>query len=296
MKTCVAIPGAGLGDCIMALPAIRHLAKLYDVTVVSDWPDLFEMTPYKNIPLGMKRWTYPHALRWLVTDRRRILKEIGDPYLAVRFVPGLFRHILTYNASYQLYDGLGYGYLGRRFLDLVGGSEMEYGLRIETNEEREFVVYPYSSSPYRAWPRAAWQHVIHHLPGKVTVVGQTSVPMRYGDGVEDLTNMQSLRRLAETVKSAKVFVCTNSGPMHLAIATGVPTVALFGVISPEFNVPEGANVTRMYRRDERSSVPYHVPHMYPYRGRIEEIKPQEVIRACDAMLKNQVGTDDWYEK
>jgi len=48
MKTCVAIPGAGLGDCIMALPAIRHLAKLYDVTVVSDWPDLFEMTPYQQ--------------------------------------------------------------------------------------------------------------------------------------------------------------------------------------------------------------------------------------------------------
>ena len=53
--------------------------------------------------------------------------------------------------------------------------------------------------------------------------------------------------LAGASAGARVFVGNDSGPTHLAAATGAPTVALFGPTDPRRFAPRGPAVTVLAR-------------------------------------------------
>jgi ADP-heptose:LPS heptosyltransferase len=53
----------------------------------------------------------------------------------------------------------------------------------------------------------------------------------------------NLLELATWIRSARLYVGNDSGITHLAAATGVPTLALFGPTAPGVWAPRGENVT-----------------------------------------------------
>ena len=59
----------------------------------------------------------------------------------------------------------------------------------------------------------------------------------------DATGKTSLRQLAELTSRTRLMVTNDTGPMHIAAGTGVPTVALFGPTDPERTGSYGANHT-----------------------------------------------------
>ncbi len=57
--------------------------------------------------------------------------------------------------------------------------------------------------------------------------------------IADLTGRTSLRSLAALYKRSKLVISTDTGPMHIAAACGVPVVALFGPTAPWRTGPFG---------------------------------------------------------
>ncbi|MEA3489173.1 MAG: glycosyltransferase family 9 protein [Candidatus Omnitrophota bacterium] len=91
-----------------------------------------------------------------------------------------------------------------------------------------------------------------------------------GAGVVDMTGKTSLGALYYLLSGSALFVGVDSGPAHIAAATGVPAVILFsGINDPEQWAPRGNNVKLVY----------------PGKGKsLSKVQPEEVFRAIDGVL------------
>jgi heptosyltransferase II len=65
-----------------------------------------------------------------------------------------------------------------------------------------------------------------------------------GQGVLNLAGKTSLRELMALLKRCRVFLTNDTGPMHVAVALGVPVVAIFGSTSPELTGPVSSGELR----------------------------------------------------
>jgi histidinol-phosphate phosphatase family protein len=106
-------------------------------------------------------------------------------------------------------------------------------------DPRRVVVHPGASVPARAAPADVYARIVKTLHGEgfeVTVTGGPSerdltalVAASYGT---DLGGRTSLRELGELIAAAGAVVVGNTGPAHLAAATGTPVVSLFAPTVP----------------------------------------------------------------
>lgn len=62
-----------------------------------------------------------------------------------------------------------------------------------------------------------------------------------GGSAVSIAGRSSLKELVEVIRNARAVISTDSGPMHIASALGVPIVAIFGPTSPERTGPYGKN-------------------------------------------------------
>lgn len=96
----------------------------------------------------------------------------------------------------------------------------------------------------------------------------------------------SLVELAELLRQARLVVSPDTGPMHLAVAVGAPTVGLFGVTRPEECGPYGWPHEAVQRR-------YHDGSRRERRGAdnsaMREIGVDDAYDACLAVLQRSEG-------
>jgi heptosyltransferase II len=99
--------------------------------------------------------------------------------------------------------------------------------------DRVVGIHPGASVPAKRWPLDRFVEVaaaIAQRPG-VKVLAFVE-PEGYGDVVArvggTITAKVNLRELIALIQRCDVLVCNDSGPMHIAGALGVPTVAVFG--------------------------------------------------------------------
>ena len=94
-------------------------------------------------------------------------------------------------------------------------------------------IHPGASVPEKRWPIERFADVASELGAKANVDLLAFVdPEGYGSaiaGVDDVIPAQvELRQMIALLSKCDLLVCNDSGPMHLAGALGVPTVAIFG--------------------------------------------------------------------
>lgn len=87
------------------------------------------------------------------------------------------------------------------------------------------------------------------------------------EGVRLGPETTSLADLLALVRAARLFISADTGPMHLAAASGVPCVALFGPKDPAVYAPYGCGHTVIHRP-----------------GGMDQIEVDEVFGAARAML------------
>lgn len=95
----------------------------------------------------------------------------------------------------------------------------------------------------------------------------------------------TLKQLAALIKSCKVFIGNDTGPMHLSIAVGTPVVAIFGPTSPIFTGPYGSKQIVVSKNLE--CAPCFKSKKCPQDGKIECLKtitPEEVLQAAEKFL------------
>jgi heptosyltransferase-3 len=154
------------------------------------------------------------------------------------------RHQVELNLDALRRIGLQPALDGRRTL-IVAGEEAERSvaalLAREQFSGREFVhIHPASRWKFKCWPAQRYAELIEWLTARGQRVVLTAAPdaeeaalvedilKRTGAQVLNLGGKLSLKELVAVIARAKLSICVDSMPMHVASAVGTPVVALFG--------------------------------------------------------------------
>jgi len=120
-------------------------------------------------------------------------------------------------------------------------------------------IHPGSGSPTKNWPLESFIGVARQIarrskPAIVFVLGPAEQEYLRTDRIRaDIPSARIIQEpsicgLATLFEHSLLYVGNDSGPTHLAAATGAPTIALFGPTSPERWGPRGPQV-RVIERD-----------------------------------------------
>ena len=60
---------------------------------------------------------------------------------------------------------------------------------------------------------------------------------------------KNLKELAELISSAEIFLCSDSAPLHIAVALGVKTYVIFGPTNPKTLIPQVENIIPIIAND-----------------------------------------------
>ncbi|OGS06317.1 MAG: hypothetical protein A2270_07775 [Elusimicrobia bacterium RIFOXYA12_FULL_51_18] len=113
---------------------------------------------------------------------------------------------------------------------------------------------PGSVWPTKRWPRDYWARLITELAKaygtKVLLIGGRN-EVEWNAGIEkvaapgsvlNLTGRTGMEELMTLIKNLRLFITNDSGPMHIAVAFGVPVAAIFGPTTRELGFfPYGRN-------------------------------------------------------
>ena len=149
------------------------------------------------------------------------------------------------------------------------------------------VVHPGSGAAAKCWPEERWATLVDALATRgyqVLLTGSASEHALLAKIVTEtrsvprnLAGKLSLPELAELLRQATLVIGTDTGPLHLAVAVGTPTVHLFGPTRPERFGPWGPRARHRV---------VHAPLRCPRCG---DIGPD---RACGAACMMAIDVDD----
>lgn len=147
-------------------------------------------------------------------------------------------------------------------------------------EARQGVVTlnPGAGKPVKRWPVEHFRALSRGLldrgmrvvvawgPGELDLAQAIHAGQAPGAVLAPPTDLDDLLAL---LRRSALLVAGDTGPLHLAAALGVPTVAVFGPTSPDRNGPYGAPPGRALRGRD---------------GRMESVRPEAVLAAVTAAL------------
>lgn len=115
---------------------------------------------------------------------------------------------------------------GKRTLDtLIGNRKYSYILGVFRDAR-------YEKKIEDSWWQEWYDELVHRIPDLILIdILSPEVPMPLNEHVIPYSN-KNLRELGAFLSALDLFVCGDTGPMHLAGASLVPTVALFKTTSP----------------------------------------------------------------
>ncbi|MHB1605056.1 MAG: glycosyltransferase family 9 protein [Leptospirales bacterium] len=168
-----------------------------------------------------------------------------------------------------------------------------------------------SESAYeRRWPISHFQETVRRLLAshrslRIVLVGSPDerhyvdtleqavlFPMR--ERVRNMAGRLSFGGLLALLRKGNCFLTNDSGPLHLALSVGTPTVALFGPTHPALIParPPSSRTIFLYEPHYCSPCVHHVSHP-PCGGDnvcLQHLSVDSVVRACDAFLLKNRGT------
>jgi len=223
----------------------------------------------ENLRLLRKLWRqYDLALAPIPTDRARIyswvagrrrIGFIGAPHASQPTLQERFKKLLlseallfddldthTVSSALQLASALGI----RPCLEVVPPSVRPdrrdaLRARLEPLHGAPFaVLHPYPKFRYKMWTQEAWIALGNALlarglrlvftgsadAAEIAYAGE--IAKKLPEGVLNLAGTLSLAETAEVIRLAEIYVGPDTAVTHIAAATGVPVVALFGPSNP----------------------------------------------------------------
>jgi ADP-heptose:LPS heptosyltransferase len=162
------------------------------------------------------------------------------------------------------------------------------------------VIHPGTGGPAKLWLPARWAAVADALaarpgtallltggPGEEALVAQVAALMAQPALI--MAGRASFGQLAALLGQAAVVLGVDSGPLHLAVSQGVPTVTLFGPVEVGRYGPWGDPARHQVVRAAIFCSPCHVitacPRGLAIPACMEQISAAEVIAAADAVRR-----------
>lgn len=197
-----------------------------------------------------------------------------------------------------------------KFADALGlphdGVSFNLRLRVE-EEQRVETLLADTPRPFAAfflgsrWPSRFWfpeattevARTLHREYGMgIVLVGgpsETAFAQQVSEAMEgvvtNLSGKTALRDLIGIFSHARLAMGPDSGPMHIAAATGVPVISLWGATSPVRSAPWGSEAFAL--RGEASCSPCYTRHCPIGRICMQRIMPGQVLAVARKILEQQ---------
>ncbi|MGH1561705.1 glycosyltransferase family 9 protein [Mumia sp. DW29H23] len=166
------------------------------------------------------------------------------------------------------------------------------------DRSRFVVVHPGTSAPARAWDPDRWRTCVQALTAagrRVLVSGSPSerdlTAYVAGDDGVDLGGRTTLAELAELLSRADALVVANTGPAHLAAATGTPVVSLFAPTVPLRRwAPYGVPLAVLGDQHAPCRGTRAVQCPVPGHPCLGSVTPDDVVEALEDLLRETSGS------
>lgn len=126
-------------------------------------------------------------------------------------------------------------------------SEEDYRLPDLLEKGSWIILHPGASQPFKQWSKASYLHLGKELAAqlhvRIAITGnlrEASVCAEIADGIPgaiSLAGIIPLRTFAAFCTKASLLITNDTGPMHLAFAQKLPTIAIFSPTNPKFCGP-----------------------------------------------------------
>ncbi len=152
------------------------------------------------------------------------------------------------------------------------------------------VLHTHPQWPYKQWTVAAWIKVGHYLndlgltlvlsggPAHEEIDYVAAIQRQLPEGTINLAGRVTLAELARIIGQAKLYIGPDTGITHLAAATGIPVIALFGPTNPvkwaPFPYAYQTNVNPFNKKGDQ-----HVNNIYLVQG-VGDCVPCD-LEGCD---------------
>ncbi|WP_457599450.1 glycosyltransferase family 9 protein [Hydrogenimonas sp.] len=312
MRILVELP-TWLGDAVMATPALENLFLAYpeaSVTVVGSYVATEALKAHPRIERVVVDRT--KAGGWRPLNLYRLAKELGRHDLAISFRSHPASKLLLFLTRSQrraLFDkkGVGPGHQVekyQRFInDVTGRNDTPGALKLYWPPKRydrpTLGINPgatYGSAkrwyPEKFAETAAafadrFEILIFGGPGERDIAGDIERALR-SEGVSNLHNLAgetTIPQLCEAIGGLDLFITGDSGPMHIAAAYRVPTVAIFGPTRDE-ETSQWMNPKSVIVRKEVDCAPC-MKRTCPIKTHacMRDITPQQVFKAAKELLE-----------
>ncbi len=240
MKRLLIRPG-GIGDCILALPAMEclrtgttevwvasanvPLIRFADSvrSIASTGLDLLGIPDREAPPRVLDRLAaFDSIVSWYGAGRPEFRDAVAG--LPFRFLAALPSTPAVHAADFYL------GQVGQ-------ASGVSPRLECPGAVRGDFVaIHPFSSSAKKNWPLDRFRELALRLDAPVCWCAGPEEPL------EGAVRFDDLYALACWLASARLYIGNDSGITHLAAAVGTPVVALFGPTDPALWGPRGEGV------------------------------------------------------
>jgi ADP-heptose:LPS heptosyltransferase len=173
--------------------------------------------------------------------------------------------------------------------------QMEFARRGIEEAEFRVMIHPGARVWFKRWPNENLYRVADRLRekyrAKILVAGNrldrdelAGFQRRYREGVH-LFSDPTLPELIALIHRCGLFIGNDSGPMHIAAALGIPTVALFGPSDPRIWGPLGPGPKKVFQAGGFDCMPCDQKHcVRPGDHCMLYIQPDEVLRGIEEIL------------
>jgi len=318
IKSILFISLSNLGDIILTTPVFLKLhdefpkAKI-DVITGAPGKAIFVHHPaVREVTVPKRPRTFGSRLRQVVELRRRRYDLVVDmknsliPYIVgARFhsrlsLPftgkGLVRHKTVEHLA-RLSGLVDEPFSNTSFFIPATDAEKDCAAITARNEEKKIVIVnPGAKSPLKRWGVAKYteltDRLVSELDCKVLIIGNEDdreVVQRLVFGVKshvtDLCCKTSLGVLSELMRHVDLVITNDSAPLHVASASGVPAIAIFGPTDERKYGPLAERSVVV--APKISCRPCDSPRCVtgPAEGCISRVKVEEVFEAAKKLLR-----------
>lgn len=264
-KKILIMPAAGLGDFLMAAPAIKALRDNYKTAYIAvlahhsrGAAQIGKCLPFIDevIDFPLKKYSWGSVICFFLSSFWpmffRLRKEKFDVCFIFNSNP--IRTIITNLLGVKTFEAKKQGHPTQMALDLLSGlgiktDHIDFGFVVPDIDISKYIpadtpkpwigLHPFSAMKWRNWEN--YTDFINTLPDNATVIilGKDSEhnATTGKKNVIDLVNKLSIIELVAVISKLNLLISVDSGPMHIGFATQTPTVGIFNTVSPENRMP-----------------------------------------------------------
>lgn len=160
--------------------------------------------------------------------------------------------------------------------------------------ERLVVLCPAGNWPPKRWPAENFARLADELSetsGVRIAIAASGKDLKLAEDIRSVmaavpvmaSGRTSLKQLAALLERADLVVANDTGPMHMAVAVGAKTIALFGPTSPRLTGPYGKGSYRVISKDISCDIPCYDLSCKDHRC-MSSIKVEDVLKEAKEML------------